>query len=108
MNVSREPSAAPNASAVSLTSGLLAIAVSLISVALTCAEGLGVAATVALFAAELVLVAAIGALFGALRPEQGPGRAGSEPSQRLRDEQVLDALEPMLPASGSGSVGGER
>ncbi|MCX5195484.1 hypothetical protein OOK31_16495 [Streptomyces sp. NBC_00249] len=101
MNVSREPSAASSTPYVSLVFGLLAVAVSLISVALTLADGLGAGPTAALIAADLVLVAAMGALAATLRPE---------PARRSRDERLLDELEPLLPAEGpaSGPAGGGR
>ncbi|MET9323441.1 hypothetical protein ABZX75_25100 [Streptomyces sp. NPDC003038] len=110
MNVSQEstanPRPRPRTSPVTMMFGMLALAVSLISMALTLTENMGVGATAALIAADLVLIAAMGVLCAVVRHAAVPGMAAAaaEPSQR-RDEELLDALEPLRPAAGSSGGG---
>ncbi|MGG8409516.1 hypothetical protein ACM614_24425 [Streptomyces sp. 12297] len=93
------PAGAAN-SAFSYVLGLLTLAISLIAMVMTLADDLGAGATAALIAADLVLVAAMGAVFATLRPQVVDGG-----ERRTRDEEVLDALEPLGPAHGAGTDG---
>ncbi|MFJ8435945.1 hypothetical protein ACIQ9P_32055 [Kitasatospora sp. NPDC094019] len=112
MNASQDiPAAASPASATSPAFapvlGLLALATSLVAVALTLADDLGAGATTALIAADVVLIAAMGALLAAQRPQSTPGvplnglgaqDARENAARRRRDDELLDALEPLDPA----------
>ncbi|WP_406192578.1 hypothetical protein OH807_01205 [Kitasatospora sp. NBC_01560] len=115
MNASQDipTGAAPSSAASSAFApalGPLAVATSLIAVVLSLADDLGAGATTALIAADVALVAAMGALLATQRPQSAPaatsnGRgAPDDPDaperavRRLRDDELLDALEPLGPA----------
>ncbi|MEU8774241.1 hypothetical protein [Streptomyces sp. NPDC048606] len=109
MNLSSKSASESSAKAIRLVFGFLAIAVSLISVALTLGDDLGVGVTAALVAADIVLFAAMGALTASVRAEWSDGRPGEEgtdaarSAESRRDEELLDALEPLGPTASSSS-----
>ncbi|WP_058042482.1 hypothetical protein [Streptomyces roseifaciens] len=69
---------------------LLMSAIALITLALSISDDLGDPAFFALIAAELVLIATMGALYGATHAQ-----SIADTAQRQRDEGALDALEPL-------------
>ncbi|CAM5296712.1 hypothetical protein SAVIM338S_00387 [Streptomyces avidinii] len=85
-------------SALATALGLLALAISLIAMAMSFADDLGAMGTAALIGADLVLVAAMGALLATMRPR--PARDGA--ARRVREEELLDALEPLGPTRSTG------
>ncbi|MBT2471305.1 hypothetical protein J7E97_26450 [Streptomyces sp. ISL-66] len=91
--------------------GLIALAISLIAVAMSFADHLGTGGTAALIGADLVLVGAMGALLATLRAQPAPVPAPAcdvapdGTARRVRDEELLDALEPLAPARGTGGEG---
>ncbi|AWZ05059.1 MULTISPECIES: hypothetical protein [unclassified Streptomyces] len=93
-------------SAVASALGLLALAVSLIAMAMALADDLGAGGTAALLGADLVLVAVMGVLISALRtrPAGGDGSVGGR-ARRARDEERLDELEPLGPSGGPADAG---
>ncbi|MET9468570.1 hypothetical protein ABZY44_28035 [Streptomyces sp. NPDC006544] len=102
--------AGPDASATAPTAltlalGLLALALSLIAMAMSFARDLGATATAALIGADLVLVGAMGALLATLRPRPTSGAAADEAARRVREEELLDALEPLGPSRRPGDEG---
>ncbi|MGW0366143.1 hypothetical protein [Streptomyces sp. NPDC002990] len=108
MNVTQPHSPTnPRTTPVTMMFGMLALAVSLISMALALTDGMGAGATAALIAADLVLIAVMGVLCAVVRHAPAPGLAeaatAAEPSSRRREEELLDALEPLrIPAGPSG------
>ncbi|MBT2452383.1 hypothetical protein J7F03_36090 [Streptomyces sp. ISL-43] len=92
-------------SALSLALGLLAVAISLIAVAMSLEDDLGAGATAALIGADVVLIAVMGALFATLRPQPARGGSPAGPAQRVHDEELLDALEPLGASRGPGGEG---
>ncbi|UQW99569.1 hypothetical protein [Streptomyces sp. RerS4] len=101
MNVSSKPSSPAGALQITLVFGFLAIAISLISVALTLADGLGAGPTAALIGADVILFAAMGALAASLPAEWQRTDRG----EAARDEERLDALEPLGPLAPSADGG---
>lgn len=95
--------------ALSSALGLLALAISLIAVAMSFADDLGTIGTAALIGADLVLVGAMGALLATLRAQPArdaaPDAVPDGAAQRVREEELLDALEPLGPARGTGEQG---
>ncbi|MEV5375299.1 hypothetical protein [Streptomyces nondiastaticus] len=75
---------------------LLLGAVALITLALSLTHDLGTPAFFSLIGAELLLVAAMGALFGTVQVRSTAAAAPEDAAaRRLRDEATLDALEPL-------------
>ncbi|MCQ8774260.1 hypothetical protein [Streptomyces telluris] len=85
----RRPAAPPSTPA-GIALGLVMCAIALITLALALADDLGDPAFFALIGAELLLTAAMGALFGASHKQ-----STTDAAQRQRDEEALAALEPL-------------
>ncbi|GGX63483.1 hypothetical protein [Streptomyces hiroshimensis] len=85
----RRPAAPPSTPA-NTALALVICTIALITLALGLAKDLGTPAFIALIGAELVLTAAMGALFGASRTQ-----STADDEQRQRDAAALDALEPL-------------
>ncbi|MEV4503924.1 hypothetical protein [Streptomyces klenkii] len=90
---SSRPAAAPQSPLAHTALGLLLCAVALITLALSLAGSLGTPAFLALIGAELLLIAAMGALFSTVQAQSTAADAAAR--QKQRDEAALDALEPL-------------
>ncbi|MGW2600705.1 hypothetical protein [Streptomyces klenkii] len=90
---SSRPAAAPQSPLAHTALGLLLCAIALITLALGFADNLGTPASLALIGAELLLVAAMGALFSTAQAQSTAAADAAE--QKKRDEATLDALEPL-------------
>ncbi|MFF7729493.1 hypothetical protein [Streptomyces sp. NPDC008001] len=81
----------------------MSCAIALITLGLSLAEDLGPAPFAALIAAEVVLIAGMGALFGMMHAAGTAPAAAGDAARLRRDEETLDALEPLRPEEhGSG------
>ncbi|MFC5147011.1 hypothetical protein [Streptomyces aureoversilis] len=87
---SPRPGAASQSTLVNTAIALLMSAIALITLALSISDDLGDGAFFALIAAEIVLIATMGALYGSVHAQ-----SIADTAQRQRDEEALDALEPL-------------
>ncbi|MFV8127136.1 hypothetical protein [Streptomyces syringium] len=100
MITSTRPASAtkPAAALLPTVLGVLTVAVCLISVAVTSADDLGDGPFFVLLAVQILLVAAMGSIAGAMRMQAVADVAGIEEARMRRDRETLDALEPLRPA----------
>ncbi|MFI1258031.1 hypothetical protein ACH4U6_30205 [Streptomyces netropsis] len=100
INSTRPASAAKPAAAALLPAvlGTLTVVVCLISVAVTSADDLGNGPFAVLLGAQILLVATMGTLAGAMRMQAVADAAGAEEARMRRDQETLDALEPLRSA----------
>ncbi|MFF7686455.1 hypothetical protein ACFZB6_09915 [Streptomyces syringium] len=100
MITSSRPASAtkPAAALLPTVLGTLTVAVCLISVAVTSADDLGDGPFFVLLGAQILLVAGMGAIAGAMRMQAVADVAGIEEARMRRDRETLEALEPLRSA----------
>ncbi|WP_370418198.1 hypothetical protein AB8O64_05895 [Streptomyces sp. QH1-20] len=110
MITSSRPASAtkPAAALLPTVLGTLTVAVCLISVAVTSADDLGDGPFFVLLGAQILLVAVMGAIAGAMRMQAVADVAGIEEARMRRDQETLDALEPLRSADHAEPRADER
>ncbi|MBT2383427.1 hypothetical protein [Streptomyces sp. ISL-11] len=94
------PRAASRPAPAALAAAFLTPATALISLGISLADDLGTPAFCVLIAAELLIVLGMGTLFGVARAATAAGGADAE--RLRRDQETLDALEPLRTEGAAG------
>ncbi|MEH6378341.1 hypothetical protein V7793_29000 [Streptomyces sp. KLMMK] len=97
MITSKRPAAVPQPVYVNVVLATMFPAIALITLAITLAEDLGDVPFFCLIGAEIALIAGMGALFGLASAQAAATAVDTGPERLRRDEETLNALDPLRP-----------